>query len=208
MIIGDVHGLFDKYYNLVKDQKYSLQIGDFGFSREWNKLNYSGLDSKSHKVLGGNHDCYDSYPNSPYALGDFGEFTLWDKFFFIRGGYSIDGGFRRLERSSKGKTWWGQEQLRYDQMCACEHKYSLSKPETVITHTPPNFIIQEIGSPRIMQQFGYDPDFKCQTSVFLEWLFGVHVPKKWIFAHMHKSYANEINGCLFIGLSELEVLHV
>lgn len=34
-LIGDVHGKFDQYYNIVKNKEYSIQLGDFGFTKDW-----------------------------------------------------------------------------------------------------------------------------------------------------------------------------
>ena len=203
LLIGDVHGHFDKYRRLVK--KKSIQIGDFGFSDTWTKLYYSDLRPEDHKILGGNHDDYDLMKHSPHALGDFG---TYENFYFIRGGYSIDGSVRRLSRKQEGKSWWGNEQLGYAQMRACEDDYLAKRPKVVISHTPPNFIIQKMSSPEIMIEFGYDPDFKCQTSQFLEYLFTLHKPKFWYFGHMHKTFQDMIGGCIFIGLAPLEALDV
>jgi hypothetical protein len=205
LIIGDVHNDFDKYYDLVKDKESSVQLGDFGTSA-WTKLHYSDLNPNKHKVLGGNHDDYDVAPLSSYYLGDFGMCDLG--FYFIRGGYSIDGSILRLSRKREGKSWWGDEQLNYVQMRRCEDDYLAKKPKVVITHTPPNFIIQKISSPKIMEEYGYDSDFKCQTSQFLEYLFKLHQPEMWYFGHMHKTYHDMIRGSIFIGLAPLEALDV
>jgi predicted phosphodiesterase len=208
-VIGDVHGWFGKYEKIVKEKEYTVQLGDFGFTKEWTQLAYSDIDPSKHFIIPGNHDCYDSCFNVPHCLGNFGSVKInHTSFFFIRGGYSIDGSIRRLERKSKGKTWWHQEQLTYDEMKTCEASYQEWKPDLVITHTPPHFIIKEIGSPRIMNAFGYDSDYMCNTSGFLDCLFKLHKPKTWIFAHMHQSYVEEIDGCLFIGLGELETYDI
>lgn len=204
-VIGDVHGLYSKYEEITKNKEYTVQLGDFGFTREWNKLAYSNIDPLKHVIIPGNHDCYDTCFNVNHCLDSYGDYELnGTKFYYVRGGYSIDGGVRRLERKTSGKTWWHQEQLTYLQMKYCEIDYQASKPDLMITHTPPHFIIEKIGSPRIMTAFGYDTNFMCRTSEFLQCLFDLHKPKMWTFAHMHQSFAEEIDGCLFIGLGELE----
>ena len=81
-VVGDIHGKFDQYYNIVKDKEYSICLGDFGFSDSWQKLHYSGLDSDKHKICKGNHDQYEF--ESPYDLGNFGQITLDNKNIYQR----------------------------------------------------------------------------------------------------------------------------
>ena len=51
-IVGDVHGKFDGYINLIKDCEYSLQVGDMGFNYE----QLSALNPSKHQFMGGNQD--------------------------------------------------------------------------------------------------------------------------------------------------------
>ena len=71
-IIGDCHGKYDKYKEIVNNTKFSIQLGDFGF-------NYSILDEidpSCHKIVAGNHDNYDKMENYPHFCGDFGILEL------------------------------------------------------------------------------------------------------------------------------------
>ena len=53
-LIGDIHGKYDHYLNLVKDCQYTLQVGDLGFDYE----PIFHLDPEKHRFIGGNHDNY------------------------------------------------------------------------------------------------------------------------------------------------------
>jgi predicted phosphodiesterase len=145
-IIGDVHGKYNEYEKIAQGSEYSVCLGDFGFASTWNRLHYSWLSGHKHKVIGGNHEDYRLAPMSSHYLGDFGEYTLNGiKFFFIRGGISIDRVQRRNEQLAsvhpnepldKFQTWWSQEELNFSQMLDCMRAYDKSRPDIVLSHVP------------------------------------------------------------------------
>jgi predicted phosphodiesterase len=55
-VIGDAHGQYDRYVKMARKRDYTVQIGDLGF--KYGCL--ENLDGEKHKVVGGNHDNYDS----------------------------------------------------------------------------------------------------------------------------------------------------
>jgi len=82
-IIGDVHGKIETYLKIVKNLKdNSLQVGDFGFKEEWDKLHNSNLDPNQHKINMGNHDHLPYLETSPYSTKNF---SFWKGIFIIRG---------------------------------------------------------------------------------------------------------------------------
>lgn len=90
-IVGDVHGKWESYHNVIRAQKndiYSIQLGDMGFDYHHLSL----VDATKHKILAGNHDAYDKM-NTAHWLGDFIELNNV-QFFFVRGAKSIDKNFR------------------------------------------------------------------------------------------------------------------
>jgi hypothetical protein len=207
--VGDVHGKFDLYYNIVKNKEYSLCLGDFGFSHSWNKLGYSNLDSNCHKICAGNHDDYDIAPNIPHYLGDFGQFTLNKKsIFFIRGGISIDRVYRvGDELGGASKTWWSQEELNYKQMIECEALYKKLKPKIVISHVPPQRFIENIHGNKdnsILQRFKFHVGFCENTSLLCDRLLDINLPEVYLSGHHHKSYQEQYKNMKFISLAELE----
>lgn len=208
-IIGDVHGKYDRYLDIVKRNEYTLQNGDFGFNKEWLKLEHSGLNSNNHKVLPGNHCSYDYCFNSKYFLGNFGTSVLNNiSFFFIRGGLSIDRTYRIGEELSGGpKTYWSQEELNLTEMLECIELYKQVKPNIVISHVPAaEFTPYILGnkSDAILQRFKFHAGFKENHQLLGDVLLKIHRPKKWISAHMHRSFRGNIDGVDVVALNELE----
>ena len=206
-IIGDVHGIHREYLALTKKYKYTVQLGDFGF-------NYDVLDNvdpSRHKVGFGNHDNYDIGFNYPHNLGEFGLRELNGmKFFFVRGGFSIDREMRIAHETKTGrKSWWENEELNPRQAGLCLSEYLSAKPDIVIAHCPPTFIGRMVGNPGILSKFGFDPSiFSTSTDVLLQNMIDGHRPSLFVAGHMHKSYDMEIDGTRFVGLDELETFTV
>jgi len=194
LIVGDVHGKVQQYYNLVKDVEYSLQLGDLGFSDSYQVLNH--LDPTRHKVLLGNHDGYDVRHNYEHFLGDFGSFKL-DLIgtYYVRGGRSIDYAYRRL-----GIDWFEEEELTILQGLDCITDYQKAKPQIMFSHECP---VSALSMFPVKTWNGeiIKPSF---TAKLLQTLFEIHQPDYWFFGHHHTSRYQRINGCQFHCLAELE----
>lgn len=211
-IIGDVHGKYEAYHQIIRDCEYSVQLGDMGFSYDY--LNYK-IDSEKHKFFGGNHDNYDQYPIIKHSLGDFGGRTHNDlDFYFVRGAYSIDIMYRLNDhmnsRANFGsmKAWWHQEELTYQKMKECEADYLEVMPKIMITHTAPTKAVRDNFTNDLLIRLGFDPDFTSKTADFLQTLFEQHQPDLWIFGHFHKDVRDTINGTEFVCLPELGFIDV
>lgn len=206
-IVGDVHGKYEQYKAIVSHSEYSVQLGDFGFQREWNYLHYSSLSSDNHKVIAGNHDDYNIAPNTNHYLGDYGEYTLNGvKFFFVRGGISIDRVHRIVQSSIDGvKTYWSQEELNLVEMMDCLRVYQETKPDIVLTHVPCS-TFSKVMSPddSILQRFRFHEGFKENHQLLGDEMLKLHEPKLWISGHFHQSYCWKKGRTTFIGLDELE----
>uniref|UniRef100_A0A6M3JXP5 Calcineurin-like phosphoesterase n=1 Tax=viral metagenome TaxID=1070528 RepID=A0A6M3JXP5_9ZZZZ len=198
-ILGDSHGLQKRYYDIVKDCEYSVQLGDFGFNYDiLEKLNF-----ENHKVLKGNHDNYDK--DGPHFLGDFGPCQLGPHlFFFIRGGFSIDKKFRIEQEKKWGiKSYWEQEELTAEESIEAIQLYNKIKPDFVLSHDVCTDISEKIGRPEILIYFGWNPGLITPTQETLQTMFELHQPKLWVFAHYHYNCTLELNGTKFVGLGEL-----
>lgn len=208
-VIGDCHGKTDHYLAIAKNSEYSLQLGDFGFDSNWNRLQYSGLSPDDHKVLMGNHDSYDCV-DSPFNLGNFGVLEMDGKsIFYVRGGLSIDRVYRvGDELSGAKKSWWSQEELNFSEMLDCLHLYKLVRPDIVVSHVPCKYASQFIlgnKSGNILQKFKFHEGFAENTQLLGDEMLGIHRPKIWLSGHMHSSYDGIHYGTRFVGLAELEV---
>lgn len=194
-IIGDVHGHYGKYLDLIKSVPYSLQVGDLGFD-------YSCLDEidpTCHRVLAGNHDNYTRQPcrsckgdnctacqgkgyifseQTPHFLGDYGVWNVPDfqPIFFVRGAWSIDWQYR-----IPGVSWWEDEEISYSQGMKALELYSRLKPSFVVTHTAPSGVIPKIPFERL---FG-NKVYTTRTETLLQQLYDLHQPETWLFGHFH-----------------------
>ena len=211
-IISDTHDKYEQYYQIASNSNFSVQIGDFG-NVSYTKLLYSDLDPKKHKILSGNHCNYDIAPNIPHYLGDYGNYTLNGiKFFFVRGGLSIDRVYRVGEELSGGpKSWWSQEELDLAQMTNCLKLYKKIKPDIVLTHVPPTIFIDKIQGNKpnnILQRFKFHDGFRENTSILGTMMLDAHIPKLWISGHHHRSYQEQIGTFKFVSLAELETYEI
>lgn len=207
-IIGDVHGKYQEYIALTKGCDYSIQIGDMGF--DYSPLRV--LNHRKHKFIAGNHDNMDTYPLDDHAVcngHDSGLVSVGGfKFFYVRGGFSIDWRMRQDHYLRTGvQTYWDNEELSMNKMHECLSYYRLFQPDFVITHECPRSITKRISNNEILKRFGYNPDsFSTRTSELLETMFQDHQPKRWIFGHHHKDWSDEINGTHFTCLNELSYM--
>jgi len=192
-IIGDVHGKYDRYHKIIRQTEYvpySIQLGDFGFKYETLK----NVDHTKHIIIGGNHDNYDIMNNYPHFLNDYGYMVNFHgiDFFYYRGAYSIDRIYRTI-----GIDWWEKEQVDIEGFMKARELYRSIKPEIMITHDCPDFIVPEyIGSnARVYQN---------NTNWALSELYNIHQPKIWIHGHYHISKTTMYGQTKFICLDELE----
>ncbi len=195
-IVGDVHGQFDKYLDIIKDSEYSLQVGDLGF----NYAPLTGLDSTRHRFIAGNHDNHNILP--AHALGRFGVWKVRDlTIFYVSGATSIDKFYR-----TPFVDWWPNEELNFEEQREAFDLYKQVKPKTVVTHDCPSMLRKFISDPEALKRYIYSPDWESDTQKLLQSMFDYHVPNQWIFGHYHKDWTYEAVGCHFICLDELHYI--
>ncbi len=191
-IIGDVHGKYRRYHEIIREKDrhpYTIQLGDFGFDYG----TVFNVDNEKHKIIGGNHDHYDRIIHIPHYLGDFGYSCLNGvSFFYYRGAYSIDRQYRTI-----GIDWWEQEQVSIDQFMKARELYRETKPKIVITHDCPQNIAGQMLLPgqRI---------YENMTGWALQELLNIHEPEYWFFGHWHQSRQITYGRTNFTCLNELE----
>jgi hypothetical protein len=192
-IIGDVHGKYQNYLNIVKNNEYTVQLGDYGFKYE----SLKDVNHNNHLIIGGNHDNMDKIINTAHYLGDYGYTELNGiNFFYYRGAYSID----RQDRTI-GINWWEQEQVTIDQFMKARELYREIKPDIVLTHDCPDEISFMLLDPNQRK-------YENITGWALQELFNIHQPKIWRFGHYHHSWRMTVNGTDFRCLDELEVENI
>jgi len=191
-LIGDVHGKYSQYLQLIQDVEYSIQLGDMGFDYSLLK----NVDSKKHKILAGNHDNYDNM-DYPHFLGNFGVYKVEEtEFFFVRGGFSIDKALR-IPRIS----WWEEEELTWQEMNDCVELYRIVKPTMVLSHECPSEILPYICTNTLKLT-------PSVTSGLLNELWTLSQPFYWCFAHHHKNWLGELKNTRFQCLDELTYANI
>lgn len=203
-IIGDVHGKFRDYRDLIRDVPRSIQVGDMGvgFKRnhgdfEWcANPPYDSMSRGDHKFIRGNHDNPQACERHPYWIADG---TVVDGIYCLGGAVSIDRAWR-----TQGLDWWPDEECSYAEIERMIDDYSAIKPEVVVTHDCPSSIANEILSAFNMQKI----EDGSRTRVALERMLESHQPREWFFGHWHVSLSFVRGQTRFTCLNELEHVDV
>jgi len=199
LVVGDVHGLVGEYCELLEKKVEgtktvkSVQLGDFGFEKEYNKRNHlfkksSILIKEDHLFFGGNHDDYNSLPE--FHIGSFGELPFVAESFFVRGAESID-----KSKRTPGHDWWPEEELSWKQARECAIDYEERDPSVVITHDAPGKVCKKIFPEKKINS--------SATSKLLQALYEVSSPDLWIFGHWHENKVKKVDQTIFACLDEL-----
>jgi hypothetical protein len=185
--IGDVHGRFSEYANIISGLPSSVQLGDMGLG--FGKDNQF-ISSPRHYFIRGNHDDPEVCKKQKNYLGDFG--VTEDGYFFLSGAESVDRYLR-----TEGVDWWRDEELSASAFNAAFCLYRDEKPKLVFTHTCPSLIMGAV--------LGTRPRKIASTSRMLSAFFNEHQPETWIFAHMHVDMEFDWNNTHFVALGECSV---
>lgn len=191
--IGDIHGKYKQYTKIVKECEESVQVGDFGmgFSHKhpWEYKKDQDF-YKSHRFIRGNHDSPSHCARAKWWIPDG---TIENKIMYIGGAFSIDQAWRQ-----EGVTWWRDEELSIEALNTFIDKYEREKPDVMVTHEAPEYIIRDTMT-------WYDKmEFPSRTRQAFQAMWEIHSPKVWVFGHWHTSVDREIADCRFICLNELE----
>ena len=214
--LGDVHAespLMRDFLN--SEEKYCLQLGDFGFifkynDWKWNKfLNHfeKNYPNKMIFTVLGNHENYDSIEKMPvkdmfgarcrkirsnvYAV-ERGEILSVEglNILCIGGADSIDKAWRQ-----DGISWWAQEKISDTDVKKTVEKGLTCSFDMVCSHAMPAFFMLQ----------NFTPCFQTGSEFSLEKIYcdiennGGHIPL-WIGGHVHNSIDMMYNGTLFRSL--------
>lgn len=183
--IGDIHGKFDSYLNLISNCESSIQVGDFGIG-----FKPVPLIPVNHRFIRGNHDNPELCKTHPNWIVD-GSFE--NGIFFIGGAHSIDQ-YKRIE----GVSWWKEEEFTYAESYSMLDIYEACKPEVIVSHeAPESFINRHIYS-----------NNESRTRQMLDSMLYIHKPALWIFGHYHRSINEKKNNTRFIGLNIEETFDI
>ena len=214
--LGDVHAespLMRDFLN--SEEKYCLQLGDFGFifkynDWKWNKfLNHfeKNYPNKMIFTVLGNHENYDSIEKMPvkdmfgarcrkirsnvYAV-ERGEILSIEglNILCIGGADSIDKAWRQ-----DGISWWAQKKISDTDVKKTVEKGLTCSFDMICSHAMPAFFMLQ----------NFTPCFQTGSEFSLEKIYcdiennGGHIPL-WIGGHVHNSIDMMYNGTLFRSL--------
>ena len=214
--LGDVHAespLMRDFLN--SEEKYCLQLGDFGFifkynDWKWNRfLNHfeKNYPNKMIFTVLGNHENYDSIEKMPvkdmfgarcrkirsnvYAV-ERGEILSIEglNILCIGGADSIDKAWRQ-----DGISWWAQEKISDTDVKKTVEKGLTCSFDMVCSHAMPAFFMLQ----------NFTPCFQTGSEFSLEKIYcdiennGGHIPL-WIGGHVHNSIDMTYNDTLFRSL--------
>lgn len=198
IFIGDVHGHFGAYKNLIERAKDTptFQLGDMGigFGEELPSA------EAHHKFIRGNHDSPSVCKEHFNYASDFG-FYEKESLFFMGGAWSIDWQMR-----TPGVSWWFDEQLNPDELDAAYALYTQSKPKYMVSHDAPSQVGSEILKKIMLTR--NTGKIKTRTDAALQRMFDFHKPDIWLFGHYHLSWNKKIKGTHFRCLNELETFEI
>lgn len=204
-IIGDVHGKFGRYRELIRDVPFSIQVGDMGVGFRGYRAGelvfltnppFKAMSQGRHLFIRGNHDNPEVCARQRYWIPDG---TVVDGIFCLGGAVSIDRAYR-----TEGLDWWPDEECSYAALEKMIDDYAAIKPEVVITHECPDSIAGEILA--ALRQ-GRTSD-GSRTRQALDCMFAAHQPRRWFFGHWHHSLSFERAETQFRCLAELEHVDV
>lgn len=199
--IGDVHGKWTRYKNLLKGVENSLQVGDFGVGfvnpytgRGYSNPPYDQMKKGNHFFIRGNHDNPGACSRHPFWIKDGSSAFGRDDIFCVGGAASID-----KHRRTEGYDWWPNEELSYAELCKIMDIYELVKPSIFVSHECPETVISRVCHTKGVTKF----DIPCTTRKFFDNLLEIHKPSLWIHGHWHWDHHTVFNGVEYLGLGEL-----
>ena len=181
-MIGDIHGEFGVYQDIIQDAEKSVQVGDFGIGFGIP----APLVGMNHRFIRGNHDCREQCEMIGNYIPDG---TTEDGIMYVGGAFSVDKHYR-----TPGINWWHDEELNDYEFEAIYEKYVAFKPTTMVTHDLPQ------GISDIVIPLGRKQYLKNRTNFWLRQMWNAHKPDLWLCGHHHpqKGVVEKVEGTNFI----------
>ena len=186
--VGDIHGSFQEYKNLITGIDSSIQVGDFGLGFQEFPNDLLNLPGK-HRFIRGNHDNPNMCKEHPWYLGDYGYYV--DGIFYLSGAFSRDYNDRII-----GIDLWENEELSMYDLYDALNLYEKSKPKIMITHDCPTCV--KIDILRMSS-------INSKTNQALQTMLEIYSPDLWIFGHYHRRINEVVRGTRFICLEKFGV---
>lgn len=203
MMIGDVHGKWSDYAQILNDNQpdHSVQIGDFGWGFHGQETEYmqrhvaaveQAMASGNNRYIRGNHDNPAMCASHKFYIPD-GSYDASTGIMYIGGALSIDRDLR-----TQGIDWWDDEELSYPDLQRLIDLYESVQPRVMITHECPEDVVGYLFSWYQKMKIG------SRTRDALGSMLYLHRPALWVFGHWHQHVDRVIDGTRFICLAELQ----
>lgn len=196
-LIGDRHGLRERYAEIIAECDRSVQVGDFGIGFGSPAEEQADLDfMKSvgdHRFIRGNHDDPRQCQKTDRWIPDG---TIEDDIMFIGGARSIDRAYRVA-----GVDWWEGEECSQKQLSHFIRLYEDVRPRIMVTHDCPDTVASRLFN-------DLSPRLPSRTRWAFDMMLEQHRPDLWVFGHWHRSARQTIKGTDCICLDELEVVDI
>lgn len=202
IFIGDVHGKYNQYKNILARTVNTIQVGDMGvgFRRTTgyragtfmqNPPHYAML-AGGHRFIRGNHD------NPGVCRGH----SQWIPDGAVEGDMMFVGGAASINKHLRipDYTWWEDEELSYKQLDDMITVYTTTKPRVMVTHDCP----EELAQVLLTIKSQLEPN-GTRTRTAFQRMWSAHSPEIWVFGHWHHSFDHVLRGTRFVCLAELEV---
>ena len=207
--IGDVHGKFRQYRELIRDKKNTIQVGDMGVGFRWahgpkegeftQNPPFDAMVEGNHRFIRGNHDNPSVCRGHKQWIADG---RVENDTMFIGGAVSIDRAYR-----TEGYSWWPDEELSTKELNELVDKYDDNLPEIMVTHDCPESIAEIMVGlvPTISNGLAkLDPQHASRSRQAFQSMLDMHRPRLWVYGHWHTSFDRVIDGTRFVCLAELE----
>jgi hypothetical protein len=194
IVVGDLHGHFARIAALDRMLPPGvplLQVGDFGWY-PWNVARWmtvaAALDHDVF-VVDGNHECHDDLPHDAE-----GPVQLATRLWFVPRGTVLEwgglrigclGGAASIDRAKRteGVDWFAAENLRERDIARAA---AWSAIDLMVTHTPPEWLIQRHITVRDRLAQGLPVDFVDPNAAMVERLWYQHGCPPLISGHLHR----------------------
>ena len=203
LFIGDVHGKWNSYANILMTEtpEMSIQVGDFGLgfgeSDHDRESLYKVMDANgaNNRYIRGNHDNPAMALADPRCMAD-GSYDEEHGIFYLGGAVSID-----AEWCIEGLDWWADEEMSYDALFSAIDLYEKVKPRIVVSHECPEDLAWQFFN-------WYKGEFKSRTREALASMREIHKPELHVFGHWHHNIDAIVDGTRYVCLNELNTMKV
>lgn len=207
VIIGDVHGYFDKLNALLRKldyPEYILCCGDFGYWPLGNRFLHSIYTGKSKIYFcDGNHENHNQLRRLENIHGWEKPIEVSDNIFFMPRGSILNingkkmlfmGGAESIDKHLRreGWDWFKEESITTAQV----NRLREEKINIVISHAAPRFVLNSMENKELQKT-------RNKTPILLEYVYNLYKPKYWYYGHYHTSYREKIGDTWFYCLNRL-----